>query len=110
MNNNLTYTGPSVTHGTGVFLHSWVASGTIIEICTAFPFPDDQEPVPNHQLYWDDTRNAIATGNVMLYNHSDMPNVVFINDLARNLIFVKATNYIPAGSELFKYYKCGKWW
>lgn len=123
------YIADSIIHGRGVFAEDYYYQGEVVETCVAIPFeyhecPADFPglmwleqpivPVPdglaNYQLYWTDTHDAVATGCALMYNHSDDPNVEFVNDYEKNLIYVKALRFIQKDDELVKKYKCGKWW
>jgi SET domain-containing protein len=92
----------------GVFTTRPIKKGELIEVAPVVPLkaknvPDDEAP-DGHVLNWDETsRNrkyAMGMGYVMLYNHSDKPNIRLESDLGNDVVEVTALRNIKAGEEL----------
>ncbi len=103
--------------GRGVFTLRDIRKGEIIEIAPAVPVskkhvPDDYAP-DGYVLDWDeDTKGkeyAMGLGYIMLYNHSNKPNIELESDLTDNLFTVMAIRDIKIGEELCWDYGCDVW-
>lgn len=103
--------------GRGVFTTRAIRKGEIIEVAPAIPVakkhvPDDHAP-DGYVLDWDgDTKGkeyAMGLGYIMLYNHSNKPNIELESDLEAMTFTVMATRNIQAGEELMWDYGCDVW-
>ncbi|MEM9991752.1 MAG: SET domain-containing protein [Bacteroidota bacterium] len=107
------YVGPSDLHGRGVFTHSYIPAGTLIEICPAIILPADEVSIIHstrlHDYYflWGDTQKeaAIVLGFGSMYNHAEHPNARYIMDYEQQSMDFFATSDIEAGSEILVNYR-----
>lgn len=103
--------------GRGVFTTRRIKKGEIVEIAPVIPIgkkavPDDVPP-DGWVLDWDeDTKGreyAIVMGYVMLYNHSEHPNIELESDLDEMTVTAIAIRDISPGEELTWDYACEIW-
>ncbi|MCC7305149.1 MAG: SET domain-containing protein-lysine N-methyltransferase [Alphaproteobacteria bacterium] len=103
--------------GRGVFATRKIKKGEIVEVAPVVPVskknvPDDEAP-DGWVLDWDEDKPgkeyAMAMGYIMLYNHSEDPNIELESDLAENTVTVVAIRDIRAGEELAWDYGCEIW-
>ncbi len=94
--------------GRGVFTMRAIKKGEIVEVAPAVPLskravPDKIAP-DGYVLDWDDDNPrkayAMVLGYIMLYNHSEDPNIELESDLSENTITAVAMRNIKAGEEL----------
>lgn len=104
--------------GRGVFALQDIAKGDVIETAPIIPVskeavPDNGEAPDGYVLDWDPDvegeEHALVMGYVMLYNHSENPNVSLENDYDQNAVIVMADRDIQAGEELCWNYSCDIW-
>lgn len=107
-NKTLIYRSP--IHGFGIIATEPIMTDEVIEKCVAIPCPQVAGVLDDYRLDWTENEDAIATGNALIYNHSDTPNVKFIKNIENRTITIKAIRNISIGEELFKKYVCGPWW
>ena len=94
--------------GRGVFTADYIPKDTLIEICPVLVLSnEDREKIHQtflHDYYflWDDQgkQAAIALGYGSLYNHSDTPNIAWV-DWVDNVKIFYALRDIKKGEELF---------
>ncbi len=107
------YVAPSSTHGRGVFTHSDIPEGTLLEICPAIIIPEKEVAIIHgttlHDYYflWGDAQKeaAIVLGFGSIFNHSDTPNARYIMDYEQKTMDFFATRDIEAGEEIFVNYR-----
>lgn len=107
------YVAPSPTHGRGVFTHSDIPEGTLLEICPAIIIPEKEVAIIHettlHDYYflWGDAQKeaAIVLGFGSIFNHSDSPNARYIMDYEQKTMDFFATRDIEAGEEIFVNYR-----
>lgn len=108
MSSNTTYIANTTFKGRGVFAAVEFNRGDIIELCPIIEISaDDRAAVHDtglHDYYFvwgvDEDKAAIALGYGSLYNHSDMPNAQFVNDLDNGLIIIECLSAILPGTEI----------
>jgi SET domain len=103
-----TYVDHSGVSGWGVYSKQEFCTGDLIEECVAIPVP--YEVLSDYRMIWNDNTDCIATGNVLMLNHSDTPNVELVKDYAGGLLLIRALRFISPHEELFIKYACGSWW
>lgn len=94
--------------GRGVFTTHTIKKGEVVEVAPVVPMKaknvPDNEPPDGYVVDWDENdknkKYGLVLGYVMLYNHSDTPNVWLESDLQKNIIRVIALRNIKAGEEL----------
>lgn len=103
--------------GRGVFARRAFRKGELIEIAPVIPVGADAVPAgeapDGYLLDWDpDTKgqeHAMVLGYVMLYNHSDKPNLDLESDMNKMTVTVRAARDIRTGEELCWNYSCDLW-
>ena len=103
--------------GRGVFALKKIKKGAIVEIAPVTPMSKKNVPpseAPDGLVIdWDGSKKgkeyAIVFGYVMLYNHSDEPNIELESDLGEMTITVTALRDIKAGEELAWDYGVDLW-
>lgn len=107
------YVGPSDIHGRGVFTHSPIPEGTLLEICPAIIIPEEEVSIIHttklHDYYflWGEAQKeaVIVLGFGSIYNHSDQPNARYMMDYKQQSMDFFATRDIKAGEEIFVNYR-----
>ncbi len=107
------YVAASDIHGRGVFTHSPIPEGTLLEICPAIIIPEAEVAIIHktilHDYYflWGDAQKeaAIVLGFGSIYNHSDIPNARYIMDYEQQSMDFFATRDIEAGEEIVVNYR-----
>lgn len=103
--------------GRGVFTRKDIRKGEIVEVAPVIPISKahvpDGEPPDMYVLDWDEDvpgrEYAMALGYIMLYNHSENPNIELESDLRTKTITAVAMRGIEAGEELTWDYGCEVW-
>jgi hypothetical protein len=104
--------------GRGVFALRNIKKDEVIEISPvvtvpATSIPDDGSAPDGYVLDWDaDTEgeeHCMPLGYIMMYNHSNTPNMRLENDMAEYTITAIAERDIKAGEELTWNYACELW-
>lgn len=112
--------------GRGVFATSFIASGSIIEVCPVVVISQKdysliEKTIIDHYLFeWivpnDNSalpemtaRAAMSLGYGAVYNHSSYPNAAFSPDFATKTLVFKAEKDILAGEEITCDYGCELW-
>lgn len=104
--------------GRGVFALRDIKKGEVIEMAPVVPVAASAIPeeggAPDGYLFdWDEDtegeEHCMPLGYLMLYNHSDSPNMDMESDLAEYTITVKASRDIKTGEELTWNYACDIW-
>lgn len=104
--------------GRGVFTMRDIHKDEIIEISPVVPVAkgnilENGDAPDGYLLQWDaDTEGeeyAMPLGYVMLYNHSEAPNILIESDMEEYIMTVKAGRDIKAGEELTWNYDCELW-
>lgn len=106
--------------GRGVFAVKNIDVETVVEESPVQPFPKSdmdlgrkyETVLGRNQLWWSDRSGeecALGSGYLMLYNHSDHPNVSLVRDYERKTIRVITTRPVVAGEELVHKYRSGTW-
>ncbi|MCB9991761.1 MAG: SET domain-containing protein-lysine N-methyltransferase [Rhodospirillales bacterium] len=101
----------------GVIARRNIAKGEVIERAPVVPVPKanmpEEGPPDGYVLEWRDDiegeEYALVLGYVMLYNHSENPNIHMDSDFANETIEVIAMRDIEAGEELTWNYNCEIW-
>ncbi len=108
------YFAPSGKHRYGMFCIEDIEAESVIEICPVILLPPGQakQIVRGHTLYdyyfeWKKESIALALGYGSLYNHSPRPNAYFEMHYKDEQILVKASEPIPAGTEILVDYHAG---
>jgi SET domain-containing protein len=94
--------------GRGVFATKAIKKGEIVEVAPAVPMAKkdvpEGDPPDGYVLDWDEKNNkrryALVLGYIMLYNHSDTPNMSMDCDLREKTYTATAIRNIKAGDEL----------
>ena len=103
--------------GRGVFAQRAIREGEIVECAPVVPMakedvPEDSPP-DGYVLDWDEDtegeEHALVLGYIMLYNHSNAPNLRFESDLEEYTVTAIASRNIEAGEELTWDYNCELW-
>jgi len=102
------YVAKSSINGFGVFAARSLSVGSFIEVGITIPVSFDSIDV--YRLAWTDDMDCIATGCLLMYNHSDEPNVSLVRDIENRTITVVALRDIVKDEELTFRYACGPWW
>jgi len=91
-----------------------IGKESVIEICPILIIPGQQarEIVSGYVLYeyyfeWKKDSIALALGYGSLYNHSPVPNAFFEADYKNQYIIFRASEDIPAGTEILVDYHAG---
>lgn len=104
--------------GRGMFALRDIPAGSIIEVSPAITVAatsvvENGEAPDGYLLQWDaDTEGeefCMPLGYIMLYNHSDNPNVRLENDMEEYTITAFAARDIKEGEELTWNYNCEIW-
>ena len=109
--------GPTRNKGRGVICAYPIEKGEIVEYAPAFPIPKEQvtdgSVLENYVLTWNEglenEEYCMVGGYVMLYNHSNEPNIAVAEDRANTAFRVTATRRIEKGEELCWNYNCEIW-
>lgn len=104
--------------GRGVFARRALRKGEIIEISPVVPVDkknvrENGEAPDGYLLMWDENKKgeeySMPLGYIMMYNHSDTPNIELHTNHRRYEITVKTLRAIKRGEELVWDYKCEIW-
>jgi SET domain-containing protein len=103
--------------GRGVFARRDIKKGEVLEIAPVIPMASKAvmpgETPDGYLLMWQDDvkgqEHALVLGYVMLYNHSDTPNIGMTSDFDAQTITVTALRPIKCGEELAWDYSCEIW-
>ena len=104
--------------GRGVFALRDIKKGEVVEISPvvivpATSIPDDGEAPDGYVLDWDPEtegeEHCMPLGYIMMYNHSNEPNLMLENDMEELTITAFANRAIKAGEELTWNYACELW-
>ena len=104
--------------GRGVFARRALRKGEVVEIAPVIPVakdavPDDGGAPDGYLLEWDgDERGSeycMPLGYVMLYNHSDKPNIAIESDYRKMEMTVRTLRAVARGEELAWDYNCDIW-
>ena len=104
--------------GRGVFAYRDFKEGEIIEVAPVIPVSkrnvkSNGEAPDGYLLDWDgnyeDEEHCMPLGYIMLYNHSNTPNVMLDQDFDAYTMTVIALRDIKSGEELFWNYNCDIW-
>lgn len=104
--------------GRGVFALCDICEGDVVEVAPVIPVaknavPEDGGAPDGYLLNWDEEddeeAHCMPLGYIMLYNHSNNPNLAFENDMEDYTITATATRDIRAGEELTWHYACEIW-
>lgn len=109
--------GPTGNKGRGVICAYPIKKGEIVEYAPVIPMPKSdvlEGSVPeSYVLCWKDNTPeecyCMVGGFVMLYNHSNEPNVKIEDDVPNQAIRVTATRDIEKGEEIVWNYNCELW-
>ncbi len=104
--------------GRGVVARADIKKGEIVEISPVLPvskniIPDDGGAPDGYLLDWDpDTEgeeHCMPLGYIMMYNHSNQPNIHLEQDTEALTITARAMRDIKRGEELTWDYACELW-
>lgn len=104
--------------GRGVFALRDFKKGEILELAPVIPVSkrnviDNGEAPDGYLLEWDgiyeDEEYCMPLGYVMLYNHSQSPNIILDQDFENYIMLVTALRDISKGEELCWNYNCDIW-
>jgi SET domain-containing protein len=103
--------------GRGIFTARPIKKGAIIETAPVIPMAKRHVPAGSaadgYVLEWDAKNKnkayAMVLGYIMLYNHSDDPNMTLETDLKAGTVTAQAIRDIRAGEELTWDYDCELW-
>ena len=105
--------------GRGVFVLKGIKKGQILETAPVIPVSKDSV-VENgcapdgYLLEWDgvyeDEEFCMPLGYIMMYNHSDAPNIMLDQDYENYTMRAVALRDIKKGEELCWNYNCEIWW
>lgn len=100
-----------------MFARRDLRKGEVIEIAPVIPVSADAIPAgeapDGYLLMWDeDTKgeeHCMPLGYIMLYNHSDTPNIGLTSDMDTMSMTVTTLRAIKKGEELMWDYQCDIW-
>ncbi len=104
--------------GRGVFALRDIAKGAVVEISPVIPVSksnvvESGDAPDGYLLEWDgnfeDEEFCMPLGYVMMYNHSDKPNIHLDQDFDAYTMTVTALRDIKVGEELCWDYNCEIW-
>ncbi|MEZ5814730.1 MAG: SET domain-containing protein-lysine N-methyltransferase [Alphaproteobacteria bacterium] len=106
--------------GRGVFALEDIEEKELVEKSPVVPFPKSEMDLERkyetalgqYQLWWSDEKDkecAIGFGYLMLYNHSENPNIKLVRNYEDKTISVIARRSINIGEELVHQYHSGTW-
>lgn len=104
--------------GRGVFALRDFKKGEVLELAPVIPVSkrnviDNGEAPDGYLLEWDglyeDEEYCMPLGYVMLYNHSQSPNIILDQDFENYIMSVTALRDISQGEELCWNYNCDIW-
>ena len=105
--------------GRGVFALRDIKKGEVIEVAPVVPVSknavtQDGEAPDGYLLEWDgnyeDEEYCMPLGYIMMYNHSDEPNLHLEQDFDKYTMTATAMRDVKKGEELCWNYGCDKWW
>jgi uncharacterized protein len=113
------YVADSPIHGLGVFAKEEILEGEIIEVCPVInmgmTFGETSHILIDYRFNWPQgsgqwTKQVVATGFSMLYNHSDNFNANWRSNLDTNCFEFYATKNIKPDEEIFVWYGDISYW
>ncbi len=105
--------------GRGVFALRDFKKGEVIEVAPVVPVSKDSvvqngDAPDGYLLEWDgnyeDEEYCMPLGYIMMYNHSDEPNLHLDQDFDKYTMTATAMRDIKKGEEICWNYGCDKWW
>lgn len=105
--------------GRGVFALRDIKKGEVIEVAPVVPVSKDAvtqegEAPDGYLLEWDgnyeNEEYCMPLGYIMMYNHSDEPNLHLDQDFDNYTMTATALRDVKKGEELCWDYGCDKWW
>jgi len=105
--------------GRGVFALVNIKKGDVIETAPVIPVSKESvvengEAPDGYLLEWDglyeNEEFCMPLGYIMMYNHSDDPNITMDQDFEHETMLAIALRDIKAGEELCWNYNCEIWW
>ena len=109
--------GPVQNKGRGVFCIQDIKKGELIEYAPAVPFPKSEilpDSTLDHYVFvWnagsENEQYCFVGGYLLLYNHSENPNVLIEEDHENIAFRVTALRDIKKGEEILWHYGCELW-
>ncbi|MBU0800832.1 MAG: SET domain-containing protein-lysine N-methyltransferase [Alphaproteobacteria bacterium] len=107
-----------VHKGRGVFARRPFKKGEVLEIAPVVPLSKkairhNGEPPDGYLLMWDEDtvgqEYCMPLGYIMLYNHSQTPNIKLESNFKKLTMTVKTLRPIKRGEELMWDYQCEIW-
>ncbi len=105
--------------GRGVFALRDIKKGEVIEVAPVVPVSKEAitangEAPDGYLLEWDgnyeNEEYCMPLGYIMMYNHSDEPNLHLDQDFDKYTMTATAMRDVKKGEELCWNYGCDKWW
>ena len=113
------YVDNSPIHGLGVFAKEQILKDEVFEVCPVIDmgmkFGESSHILIDYRFNWPQgvdswTKQVVATGFAMLYNHSNSANANWRSNFEKNSFEFYATKDINLGDEIFVWYGDINYW